>query len=88
MINSSDVDAVIVTSWGPAHAGSVLGAIKAGKPVFCEKPLATTAEDCRKIVDAETATGKHLVQVGFMRRYDKGYRQVKEILESGEVGAP
>lgn len=88
LIKASDVDAVIVTSWGPAHAESVLQAIAAGKPVFCEKPLATTAQDCRKIVDAEMALGKHLVQVGFMRRYDKGYNQVKEILESGEAGAP
>jgi myo-inositol 2-dehydrogenase/D-chiro-inositol 1-dehydrogenase len=88
VINADDVDAVIVTSWGPAHAQSVLEAIAAKKPVFCEKPLATTASDCKKIVDAETAGGKKLVQVGFMRRYDKGYRQVKEILDSGKAGAP
>jgi len=88
LINSKDVDAVIVTSWGPAHAESVLASIEAGKPVFCEKPLATTAADCKKIVDAEMAGGHHLVQVGFMRRYDKGYRQVKEMLDSGKVGAP
>jgi myo-inositol 2-dehydrogenase/D-chiro-inositol 1-dehydrogenase len=88
VIGADDVDAVIVASWGPAHAASVLAAIKAGKPVFCEKPLATTAADCKKIVDAEMAFGKKLVQVGFMRRYDKGYLQVKEILDSGKVGAP
>ncbi|MDR1901507.1 MAG: Gfo/Idh/MocA family oxidoreductase [Treponema sp.] len=88
VINASDVDAVIVTSWGPAHAASVLAAIEAGKPVFCEKPLATTAADCKKIVDAEIARGKKLVQVGYMRRYDKGYLQLKEILDSGKVGAP
>jgi myo-inositol 2-dehydrogenase/D-chiro-inositol 1-dehydrogenase len=88
VIGATDVDAVLVTSWGPAHAESVLAAIAAGKPVFCEKPLATTAADCRKIVDAEIAGGKKLVQVGFMRRFDKGYRQLKEILDSGKVGAP
>lgn len=88
LIRDSEVDAVVVTSSGFAHADSVLQAIAAGKPVFCEKPLATTAEDCKKIVDAEIKSGKHLVQVGFMRRYDKGYNQVKEALESGEFGAP
>jgi myo-inositol 2-dehydrogenase/D-chiro-inositol 1-dehydrogenase len=56
--------------------------------VFCEKPLATTAGDCKKIVDAEMNKGKKLVQVGFMRRYDKGYLQVKEILDSGKIGKP
>jgi myo-inositol 2-dehydrogenase/D-chiro-inositol 1-dehydrogenase len=88
VINAADVDAVIVTSWGPAHAVSVLAAIEAGKPVFCEKPLATTADDCKKIVDAEMAGGKRLVQVGFMRRYDKGYLQVKELIASGKFGVP
>jgi len=88
VVNASDVDALVVCSWGPAHAATVLQAIAAGKPVFCEKPLATTAEDCKKIVDAEVAGGKHLVQVGFMRRYDKGYLQMKEIIDSGEMGEP
>jgi myo-inositol 2-dehydrogenase/D-chiro-inositol 1-dehydrogenase len=88
VIRSADVDAVIVTSLGPAHASSVLAAIEAGKPVFCEKPLATTAEDCRKIVEAEMAAGKKLVQVGFMRRYDKGSLQMKEIIASGKYGQP
>jgi myo-inositol 2-dehydrogenase/D-chiro-inositol 1-dehydrogenase len=88
VIAASDVDALIVTSWGPAHAGSVLAAVEAKKPVFCEKPLATTAEDCKKIVDLEVKGGKKLVQVGFMRRYDKGYLQVKELITSGKFGVP
>ncbi|ASU82306.1 inositol 2-dehydrogenase [Nocardiopsis gilva YIM 90087] len=88
VIDAADVDAVLVTSWGPAHAESVLGAIAAGKPVFCEKPLATTAEDCHKIIDAETAHGRRLVQVGFMRRYDAGYRAMKQVIDSGEIGTP
>lgn len=88
LIHDSEVDAIVVTSPGFAHAESILEAIKAGKPVFSEKPLATTAEDCLKVVKAEMESGKHLVQVGFMRRYDKGYNQVKEALDSGEYGAP
>lgn len=71
-----------------AHTESLLQAIEAGKRVFCEKPLATTADDCKKIVEAEVASGKHLIQLGFMRRYDKGYVQVKEALKSGEYGEP
>ncbi|PRX45870.1 myo-inositol 2-dehydrogenase [Prauserella shujinwangii] len=82
------VDAVVVTSWGPTHAEYVLAAIAAGKHVFCEKPLATTAEDCLRIVEAEQAHGRRLVQVGFMRRYDQGYRAMKRVLDDGDLGAP
>ncbi|MZG14165.1 Gfo/Idh/MocA family oxidoreductase [Streptomyces sp. SID5914] len=88
LIAADDVDAVLVTSWGPTHAEHVLNAIAAGKPVFCEKPLATTAEDCLRIVDAERAHGRRLVQVGFMRRYDAGYRQMKQVIDSGRIGEP
>ncbi|ALN74787.1 Gfo/Idh/MocA family protein [Aureimonas sp. AU20] len=88
LVNSPDVDAVLVTSWGPSHEEFVLAAIEAGKPVFCEKPLATTAEACLRIVEAEIASGRHLVQVGFMRRYDAGYRLLKEVVTSGQIGDP
>jgi myo-inositol 2-dehydrogenase/D-chiro-inositol 1-dehydrogenase len=88
VISSPDIDAVIISSWGPAHAASVLVAIEAGKPVFCEKPLATTADDCKRIVDTEMKKGRKLIQVGFMRRYDKGYLQVKAVLDEGKLGRP
>ncbi len=88
LIAAPEVPAVLVTSWGPTHETYVLAAIKAGKPVFCEKPLATTAEACLRIVEAEIASGRHLVQVGFMRRYDKGYRALKKTIDDGVIGAP
>ena len=87
-INDPDVNAVVVTTPGQFHKGPVLAAIKAGKPVFSEKPLANTAADGKEIVEAEMAGGKHLVQVGFMRRYDRGYAEMKRIIDSGELGAP
>lgn len=88
IVNDSDVDALVVTTPGFAHKEPVLAAIKVGKPVFCEKPLATTAADSKEIMDAEIASGRHLVQVGFMRRYDRGYRQVKELIDGGNFGKP
>ena len=88
LIQSGGVDAVLVTSWGPTHEEFVLSAIAAGKFVFCEKPLATSAAACRRIVDAELAHGKRLVQVGFMRRYDKGYKLLKQSIERGDLGEP
>lgn len=88
VIWSPDVDAVVIASWDPTHAEFVLECIKAKKYVLCEKPLGISAEECMTIVKAEAAGGKKLVQVGFMRRYDKGYRKLKEIIESGEIGEP
>ena len=88
LIADVGVDAVLVASWGVAHEEYVLGAIAAGKPVFCEKPLAPTEEACLRIVEAEMAGGHRLVQVGFMRRYDVGYHALKAALDAGEIGAP
>lgn len=87
LIAASDVDAVLVTSWGATHEQYVLAAIAAGKPCFCEKPLATTAAGAKRIVDAEASHGKRLVQVGFMRRYDAGYRLLKQAVDN-EIGTP
>jgi myo-inositol 2-dehydrogenase/D-chiro-inositol 1-dehydrogenase len=88
VIRADDVDAVVVTSWGETHEAYVLEAIEAGKPVFCEKPLATTQQACLRIVDAEVAGGRQLVQVGFMRRYDAAYRAVKTAVDDGLIGTP
>jgi myo-inositol 2-dehydrogenase / D-chiro-inositol 1-dehydrogenase len=88
LIASDAVDAVVVTSWGPTHEPYVLACIAAGKPVFCEKPLATTQDACRRIVDAEVAAGRRLVQVGFNRRYDPAHRALKQAVDDGAVGAP
>ena len=48
LINAENVDAVFIVSPGFAHVDSLLQAIEAGKRIFCEKPLCTTAEDCLK----------------------------------------
>lgn len=88
MIASEDIDAVIVTTIDPFHEQYVTAAVKAGKYVFCEKPLAPEAEACKRIVDAEIEAGKQLIQVGFMRRYDPGYCQLKEVISSRKYGEP
>lgn len=88
LINDPNVDAVVVTTSEPYHAQYVKEALKAGKYVFCEKPLAPEADVCKEIVDLEMKGGKRLIQVGFMRRYDWGYQQLKNYLNSGKYGAP
>ncbi len=86
LITAGEVDAVLVTSNGPAHAGPVVAAIEAGKPVLCEKPLAPTAAECLRIMEAEQRAGRKLVTVGFMRRFDRSYNEMKAVLRSGELG--
>jgi myo-inositol 2-dehydrogenase/D-chiro-inositol 1-dehydrogenase len=88
LVAAPNIDAVLVCSWGPAHEEQVLACIAAGKPVFCEKPLATTAAGARRIVDAEMKHGRPLVQVGFMRRYDAGYRALRQVVADGTIGEP
>ncbi|HEY2263876.1 MAG TPA: Gfo/Idh/MocA family oxidoreductase, partial [Streptosporangiaceae bacterium] len=50
LIANGNVDAVLVASWGPAHEEQVVAAIAAGKPVFCEKPLAPSSAACQRIM--------------------------------------
>lgn len=88
MISSDKVDAVVICSWGPAHEEQLLACIAAGKPVFCEKPLATSRETCVRVIEAEVAFGRRLIQVGYMRRYDAAYAQLKATVDSGAIGAP
>lgn len=88
LIASELVDAVVVASSDESHMGYVLECIKHRKYVFCEKPLAETAADCEQLLEAERNCGKRFLQVGFMRRYDQGYRQLKEIISRNELGEP
>ena len=88
LIAASDVDAVMVCSWGGVHEEAIMPALAAGKPIFCEKPLATSQDACVRIIEAEVKAGKRLIQVGFMRRYDAAYRALKAALQTGRIGEP
>jgi myo-inositol 2-dehydrogenase/D-chiro-inositol 1-dehydrogenase len=88
LIVADDVDAVVVASWGPTHEDYVVGCLEAVKPVFCEKPLAPTGGAAARIIDAEVASGRRLVQVGFMRRYDPSYLALRDVVVGGAIGAP
>lgn len=86
LINDPEVDAVVIATFGKVHAPDVLKCIEASKYVLCEKPLATTAQDCLDIMAAEGKAGKKLVTVGFMRRFDSAYNEMKTILDRGANG--
>ena len=88
LINDPSIDAVIVASPDATHRDYVLDCIAAGKPVLCEKPMALTTAECLDIVTAEEKSGQTLVQVGFMRRFDPAYLEMKATLEAGTLGRP
>jgi myo-inositol 2-dehydrogenase / D-chiro-inositol 1-dehydrogenase len=86
LIGDDQVQAVLIASPGFTHEEFTLACIAAGKPVLCEKPLAPTIDACLRVLEAEAALPRRLVQVGFMRRYDTGFRAMKERLDDGQVG--
>lgn len=86
LIDADEVDAVMICSHGPAHEADLLTAIAAGKPIFCEKPLTPTAAAAERVMAAEQEAGRRLVTVGFVRRFDPSYAQMRAALESGDLG--
>jgi myo-inositol 2-dehydrogenase/D-chiro-inositol 1-dehydrogenase len=88
LIRDDDIDVVVITTPDETHAGLIMECLQHQKPVFCEKPLATTVEDARRIVDAEVELDRKVVQVGFMRRYDPQHLDVKSAIDSGAIGNP
>ncbi|MFO1046953.1 MAG: Gfo/Idh/MocA family oxidoreductase [Geminicoccaceae bacterium] len=88
LIRADLVQAVVICSWGPAHEDQLLTSIAAEKPVFCEKPMVTSEPAALRVMEAEVAFGRRLVQVGFMRRFDADYRRLKAVIDGGTLGAP
>jgi myo-inositol 2-dehydrogenase / D-chiro-inositol 1-dehydrogenase len=88
LIRDDKVQAVLIASPGFTHEEFTLACLAADKPVLCEKPLAPTIDACLRVLEAEAAKPKRQVQVGFMRRYDDGFRAMKEALEAGQIGRP
>lgn len=88
MIRDPEVEAVVIVSADSTHEEFCLEAIKLKKYIFCEKPLSASAAGARKVVDAEMAGGKRLIQMGFNRRFDPAYMELKELVASGKLGEP
>ncbi|MHC5908676.1 Gfo/Idh/MocA family protein [Streptomyces sp. S6] len=87
-LDAPGVEAVLIASPGPAHEAALLAALRRGLPVLCEKPMVPDPAGALRVVEAEARLGRRLVQVGFMRRYDTGYRRLKEVLDAGALGRP
>ena len=79
------VKAVIIASPDHLHANHLEQAILAGKDVLCEKPLASKEKDARKVAKL-VRNSKSIVGIGFMRRFDRPYQDLKKEIESGKYG--
>ncbi len=86
VIARADIDAIVIASPDFTHAPLSLAAIRAGKPALCEKPLSQSAKQCLEVVAAEMACSRRLIQVGFMRRFDQSYVEMKQARDQGLLG--
>lgn len=80
-----DVDAVIICTPPDLHAEIAVAALRAGKHVLCEKPLARSSAEAQRMVDEARAAGR-ILWCGFNHRYHPALRQVREWLEQGQLG--
>lgn len=87
LLKKADVDAVCVALPTHLHKAAVIDAAKAGKHVFCEKPMARKLADCDRMIEACDKAGVTLM-VGQVRRYDKDWGTWKKLVEKGSIGRP
>ena len=85
LVRREDVDAVIVSTPPPLHLEMCIDALRCGKHVLCEKPLAPSPEKCREIVHAADQAGRVLA-TGFNYRFYPAVALAKRILDSGRIG--
>jgi len=85
LLNRKDVDAVIVATSDNWHANTTIDALKAGKPVYCEKPMVHRIAEGHSVLDAQKKSGKTL-QVGSQGISSIAYAKAKELYKSGAIG--
>jgi myo-inositol 2-dehydrogenase/D-chiro-inositol 1-dehydrogenase len=84
-IEAPDVDAVVIVTPTDTHAGLIERAARAGKPIFCEKPVALDVASTERALGTARACGVPL-QIGFQRRFDPGYAEARRRIGAGELG--
>lgn len=84
---SPEVDAVLVTTPNSCHLADVLKAIEAGKPVLCEKPMAVSAAECRRMVEAARARPT-LLGVAHVFRFAESIGKLRDLVQAGKIGQP
>lgn len=87
LLNDREVEAVAIVTSTSMHKTVVMDAAKAGKAIFCEKPIALTLEDARQMIETVERAGVFF-QMAFQRRFDAGYLAARRKLEAGAIGDP
>jgi myo-inositol 2-dehydrogenase/D-chiro-inositol 1-dehydrogenase len=87
LVAATEVDAVVIASPDATHPALVRACVEAGKPVLCEKPLSPTLDDSAALLH-DLGEQAALVSLGFMRRFDPGYTDLRAAVTSGALGAP
>jgi len=87
VLDDNDIEAVLIASSTNTHAEIIIDSAKAGKHIFCEKPLALDLESIDSALSV-VAEANVKLQVGFNRRFDKSFQLVREIVHSGDIGRP
>ena len=87
LLANSEIDAVLITSATNTHVEISQAAAKAGKHIFCEKPIALDLKQIDETLAIVEKTGVKF-QVGFQRRFDASFMRIREAVASGEIGEP
>jgi predicted dehydrogenase len=87
LLAGDDIDLVDICTPHPSHAELAIKALRAGKHVICEKPMALEIDDAARMIEAAKETGRHLY-IGHTRRFDRRWVEVKEQLAAGRIGEP
>ena len=85
MLDQKDIDAVVVSTPDHTHAVATMAALKSGRPVYCEKPLAHTVWEARQVTEA-AAKYKLATQMGIQIHATDNYRRVVELVQGGAIG--
>jgi len=87
MLEEASMDAVMICTPTWLHAENVIAAAEAGLPIFCQKPMAMSSYDCYRMIRTCEKHGVQL-QLGFVRRFDTDWGVLKDVIDSGVLGAP
>jgi predicted dehydrogenase len=85
LLADDEIQWVLIASWNCFHHEQVLSAFDAGKHVFCQKPLAITAQECAEMYHRWKKTNL-MFNIGFTLRYSPHYRKINELLRGGAIG--
>ena len=87
VINNEEVEAVFICSSTDSHAELMIAAAKAGKHIFCEKPIHTDVAIIKNALEEVKKTNVKM-QIGFVRRFDHNHKKVRDVVASGRLGRP